>query len=231
MKQEHSEAQRKYDDALMAMRTAQTRFEMLRSDVVAAHERRNRLQISLSDAESAASEAKARWDSAFRKADGVLSPELRALRSTLREAQDMAEDYRNLVSEAEAGLMHEEVPALEAARDVDTHRRRAMNLAAEIALSKMAAACAPEMARALSLLNAANTSDNPAEIAHTHAVDPASRVISALTHALTEIAPYSLELPDDLKRTSIAPLRWEDANSTIGLLRRKAAAKNAEGAK
>ena len=227
MKQEHSDLRREYDAAFEAMRAAQTQFELRRGEVVAGRERVNRLRMATADAEAAAVEAKDRWDAAFHESDGVLNHELKQLRSTLRDAQDLAEDYRNLLAEAEAQATHVEVPALEAAREVDSHRRRALNLAAEIELCKVVAGCAPQMARALRLMDAANTPDAPNERAHTFSVEPGSTLVAALNHALLAIDPSSIELPEDLRQASIAPLRWSEAYSTIGVLRRKAAAEAA----
>jgi hypothetical protein len=223
MNQESDDLTREYRATIDAMRVAQTAFELRRGEVVTAKERVNRLRLAATDAESSAIEAKERWLEVFLESDGVLNHESKQLRSALRDANDLAEDYRKLLEEAETHVSHAELPALEAARDVDTHRRRALSLSAEIELRRLVEICAPAMARVLYLIEASNTPDNPKELQGTFQVEPSSTLISALNHALLAIKPGSIELPEDLRPTNIMPLRWADAYSAIGIQRRKAA--------
>ena len=224
MKQQRTENYATYEIAIEGMRVAQTEFELRRGEVVSARERLNRLRHALSDAETAAVDAKERWDEAFRESDGVLTPDMKHLRGPHRDAQDLAEDYRNLIAEAEAQVMHAELPALESARDIDSHRRRALSAAAEIELQKVVAESAPGMARALRYMEAANTPDNPRERAHTFFIEPEDTLQSALNNALKAIDPSSIELPEALRRKSITPLHWKDADSTFAILQRRKAA-------
>lgn len=228
MKQEKSESRLGYETAVEAMRAAQTEFDLRRGEVVAVRERVNRLRMAASDAEAAATEAKEQWEEAFRGTDGVLTPELKQLRSVRRDAHDLLEDYRNLLADAEANARHTDLPALEVARAMEMQRLTALELLAQSEIEKAFAEIAPRLRLAVHMIDMAHAPGGIAAREHTPYIDPQHILDGVLRIALKSVPIESIQLPEDLgNRANIAPLRWADASSMIEIKKRTAEAKTA----
>jgi hypothetical protein len=228
MKQQKSENYLAYEAAIDAMRTAQTEFELRRGEVVSARERANRVGLSTKEAEADAADAKLRWDEAFRGADGIMNPELKKLRSMLRDAQDVVEDFKELLAEAEATVRIAELPALEAARKLEVQRVIALEKLAESEIEKAFAEIAPRLVRASAMIDAARRPSHLTASLRTITFETDDALIGQLRTSMTRVPVEGIELPRDLGRPlNIAPLRWADANSFVALQKRKAEAKEA----
>lgn len=211
-----------YDAAIIELRNQQATLAATMENITAARERLNRLQLLANAADADVIAVKAEWDAAFSATDGVMSPELKKLRSTLRDARDLAEDYARILGESGSSAEFAELPAMEAARDMDNARTTALRLLAEIELQTAIDDAAPQLARAFKLFALSQLSDDPLERNVTLQLDPLEVAMQRLKHAALAVDPQTCGIPQDIATpANIAPLQWRDVRSVVGMTKRR----------
>ena len=214
---------RDYEAALEMFRAAQDAFELSRGELRGVRESANRIR-ELADTAAAAGEAWLSGMLAIQAAAGEMTAEVLAHRRELREAKDLAEDYRELAESAAAEVARAEVPALRNARAMEDARIKALSAMADLALQEALASSLPRFARALHLYNALARPDIGSGHHTRGLIEAIDIIMPRLRRALLDVKLETVELPEDLIRPgNISPLRWSEAASPIYIARRESA--------
>lgn len=219
------ELKQAHTEAFEAFRAQESRFELCRADVRAQRERLNRIRKLREENETAANAARAECRSEMQATDGEMTDAMKEKRRSFRDAENAAEDYRDLESEALKALERVEIPALRAAREMRGAQVKALHSLVALELRALTAEVAPKLARVARLRSAALHSDPMYGHNGTIIEDPINAVMRALESAAKAIDPDTIEMPADLiERGDIAPLSWSDAHGAISQINRAKAA-------
>lgn len=208
--------QKSYKAEFEEMRNRQSDFEIKRAKLREARERRNRFQQQAKANEDAAEKAIEAVRNALDASDGEVTPEVQAARRDLRDARDMAEDFKALVLKSERELAAVEVPVIHAAREMDKSRRAAVTILAELELAKFMQEAGPKLARILTLFSIAYAPMPGHNLSPFELREPVEDIANGIKRFLIN-APHDVTgVPEDLLSTGdIAPLRWKDVSSPI----------------
>lgn len=204
------------------------RFEEAHTALRNAIERRERLQAMAAAAEAQAAEHKDEWTRRIREAGGELTAEIKKVRRQQRDSEDLAEEYRAMHGDCETIHARAEYEALAAARAMEDARCSALVAWSELEMRRALAEALPSLTKAYRIAAIAHAPQSVIAArfhlgpsASEAALDRIKRAI--LAHA-ADVTLDAEALPPALARKrSIAPLRWDDAQSMIGMSRRRKA--------
>lgn len=213
-----------FEASMSAYRAAQDAFELARGELRLIRENANRVQGLADEAARAAEQARESGAVALHAANGEMVPAVAEKRRAMRDAQDLAEDYRRLAESTAAAVSLNELPALRLAMDMENCRIKALQDMAEMELREALEKAIPSIARAMHLKNIVNAPD--ASGRHSRGLaDGVDTVMGAIRTALVAADFEGADIPSDLaSRCNIAPLQWSEAASPIYIAARVRAA-------
>lgn len=216
-----------FEESMSAYRAAQGAFELARGELRMTRENASRVQGLADDAAKAAEHARESGAAALHAENGEMTPAVAEKRRAMRDAQDLAQDYKQLSESTAAAVSSKELPALQLAMDMENCRIKAVQDMAKMELREALDKAIPIFARAMRLHDIANAPD--ASGRHSRGiVDGIDSVIGAIRSSLVSAAVEDCGIPDDLaRRCNIAPLQWSEAASPIRIAERKRAAQMA----